>query len=139
MRFCPRKSEGEDSNCRMKLAAFEKACHLTQGIGPGPNSRKWIMRWRGKAGGLLVDRHVGGENDANCGVDFMRDVPSGTEHFRGMKIQFCFCYEHNLFIFDALKTANLTEEAFSPSVPKDKWDALWNSDWGDLDDDLEGV
>ncbi|KAF8853729.1 hypothetical protein BDZ45DRAFT_677460 [Acephala macrosclerotiorum] len=139
MRLCPRKPPGSKPNDTIKLAAFERACSLRRNIEPGPDYKTWLMRWRGKAGGLLVDKHVGGEDEINCAVEFMRDVPSSTEDFRGLKIVFCWAYDGNIFLFDALKTANLTEEACSPSSLKDKWGALWNTDWEDSDDDSDDL
>ncbi|CZR63389.1 uncharacterized protein PAC_13286 [Phialocephala subalpina] len=135
IRLCPEEAIKSRSNKILTSAEFEQVCHLKDSQKPDPKTKRWVMRWRGRAGGMLLGKCVGGEIDNYYIGTFQRDIPSGKEDLCGMKMEFVFRYDDNIFLFHATKTGNLTEPAYPPWTLKKKWNDLWNSDWGSESED----
>jgi hypothetical protein len=130
MRLCPYEQLEKVGEKKLVLAEFEKGCKLETSSEPGPTNTKWIMRWRGKDGGIRNDKKVGGELEANFTFDFEKDASSSSADFQGMNIKFTFVHEEHMFVFKASKIANLVREcADAPWVVERKWSDLYNFRW----------
>lgn len=87
MRFCPHppRLSNHEEPVSFSIKDFEQACNLKPGDAPGPVhsnqcKNKWIMRWRAFETGMGLGKLVGGENDINNAIDFLRqpDMSFGT-------------------------------------------------------------
>lgn len=115
MRLCPRDlSPGSEKN-PPDLKQFKQLCYLDAAEVPVENS-SWMMRWRGRDGGLRLDELVGDESRSIGPFSFEE----------GTKLIFLFIYNDNLFRFQAIKIADLAahECAEAPSVLEREWEQL---------------
>jgi hypothetical protein len=108
MRLCPQEALISRRNAweeLLHLQEFENACVLGKEQLPGPKSKGFLMRWRGKDG----DASVGGETRAQ-GQFIFKDDPSSSVDFRGTKIVFAMIHKGKHLLFEGTKTANMTAD-----------------------------
>ncbi|KAE8448650.1 hypothetical protein EG329_009075 [Mollisiaceae sp. DMI_Dod_QoI] len=140
MRLCPQPepSNDDDPKNKMELKRFEEACCLDAGVKPGPNNKKWVMRWRGREGGMHLGKKVGEEMNGVATWRYDLDGSCESTKFQGIQVIFVFAFDGNLFLVNAKKIAKFErgERAMLPQKLRDQWHDLRNSDW-ELESDSE--
>jgi hypothetical protein len=131
--MCPEDAILSRPESCLYLDDFEDACNLAKGCKPGPKSKEWIMRWRGKDSDTLV----GGETRAQGQFVFKDDPTTSSPAFRGVKAVFAMIHKGKHLLFECHKTANLQRPAFGSHLEED-WNGLFDPIWEiDTESDLE--
>jgi len=124
VRLCPQEALIPRRNAweeLLHLQEFEDAFVLGKNQFPGPKSKRFLMRWLGKAG----DVSVGGEARTQ-GQFIFKDDPSSSAEFRGTKIVFAMIHKGKYLLFEGIKASNVSaedtpkwnlEEVISSQVP----------------------
>lgn len=117
---------------------FEKACELEKAKEPSPTNHTWLTRWRGKDGGMRLDKLIGGETN-NRGVFSITEsqfaVGGAVQTVLGL--DFMMLYNDQRFRFKAEKDGDLGRNDH-PEAPKsdvewrgieEEWSALEDPEW----------
>ncbi|KAH6723037.1 hypothetical protein BKA61DRAFT_648264 [Leptodontidium sp. MPI-SDFR-AT-0119] len=105
MRLCPFSAYPRGK--KFTINEFEKAGDLEQGSMPSPEKRNWLMRWRGRDGGMRQEELVGGEENVQSVFDFVFDVRD--DGVGVVRIEFAMSYRGKVFGFSGTKARELDE------------------------------
>lgn len=125
---------------------FVSYCELEEGDVPSRELARWVMRWRGRDGGMRLGEKVGGEawnrvgdwtwmfedEDAKKeenGTGEAEEEKSGNADEEKIGFKVVFAYDHKLFSFHGSKIRDLT-----PDELREETVAKMDKEWHELDD-----
>ncbi|KAH7355169.1 hypothetical protein BKA65DRAFT_475627 [Rhexocercosporidium sp. MPI-PUGE-AT-0058] len=144
MRLCPFSSYPRGK--KFTITEFEKACHLERDSMPCPERCNWLMRWRGRDGGMRQEKRVGGEENVQGVFDFVFKGRGDEGKVEGegkgegeVGVRFAMMYRGKVFGFEGTKVKELGEGEgrMDWEDVEARWDSL--QDWlgRDSDDEAE--